>query len=521
MCERSDIVLLFWDKRTIVELNIQTYKLYTQFNNTLLLVSVIMLIMDPQTSTRRVTSGDEGLDDALGGGIPEGSIVLLVGGAGTGKSILGSQFLCKGRELDEAALVLLTNQNKESWISDISTYLGRDCNECLRKGKHDIVEFPLTGGKDAPIAFAQHLSRAKELNAKRLLIDSFTPIAQLLGTPTEIRKAISSIRDQLGRTFGCTTILIVDQPFGESRIGEGVEEFMADGIIELDYKELEGHRVGQLAIQKFRGTKPSHRVSAYTLDGGFKTLMPFTPKTPDNLRRFQPTQDSPGRISTGVERLDLLLDGGFPQGGVVLFDLSEKVTFRQYRLVLDPVLWNSLANNRGRTSFLALGRDYESFAARMLGAGFTEDELERLTRIMVYDRSGIPEQPFIHKLDGDFKKDIAAYRTVAEELVQATGQPILQNLNIDTVAAEYKTDIVSFLDLYMRISRAAGNLTLVILRSQASDVRGMIEPLTDLHLKMDMFHDALVLYGVKPRIELHFVQPDASRGYLMPELIRH
>ena len=472
-------------------------------------------------TSRRVTSGDEGLDDTLDGGFPEGSIILVVGRAGTGKSILGSQFICKSRDLDESALIMLTNEDKETYISNISSYLNRNCNECLQDKKHDIIEFPLTSARDAPVALAQSLSRAKELRAKRLLIDSFTPIAQLLGSPTEIRKAILNIRDQLGRPFGCTTILIVDLPRGEKRIGEGVEEFIADAIIELGSKELGGHIIRQLAILKFRGTKITHRRSAYTLKGGFRTIKPFTLKPPEKEYRFQPTQDCPGKFSTGVERLDLLLDGGYPQGGVVLFDLSEQVTFRQYRLVVDPVVWNSLAHNRGRTSFLALGRDYESFEARMLGAGFTGDELERLTRIMIYDSSGVPERPFIFRLDGDYEKDIATYTTVAQELVQTTGQPILQILNIDTVAAEYKTDIVSFLDSYMRISRVAGNLTLAILRSHASDIRGMLEPLADLHLKMDVSHDALVLYGVKPRMELHFVQPDASRGYLMPELIAH
>ena len=205
----------------------------------------------------------------------------------------------------------------------------------------------------------------------------------------------------------------------------------------------------------------------------------------------------------------------------MLFDLSEQVTFRQYRLVVDPAVWNSLAHNRGRTSFLALGRDYESFEARMLGAGFTGDELERLTRIMTYDSSGVPEQPFIFRLDGDYEKDIVTYTTVAQKLVQATGQPILQILNIETLAAEYKTDIVRFLDSFIRISRRAGNLTLAVLRPHVSDVRGMLGPLADLHLKMDMIDDVLVLYGVKPRMELHFVQPDVSRGYLMPELIAH
>ncbi|RLE59540.1 MAG: KaiC domain-containing protein, partial [Thermoprotei archaeon] len=44
----------------------------------------------------RVKSGIPGLDEILNGGIPRRNIVLLSGGPGTGKSIMGQQFLYNG-----------------------------------------------------------------------------------------------------------------------------------------------------------------------------------------------------------------------------------------------------------------------------------------------------------------------------------------------------------------------------------------------------------------------------------------
>jgi circadian clock protein KaiC len=46
--------------------------------------------------TTRLSTGTEGLDALLGGGFPKGSIVLITGNPGSGKTIFSTQFLYKG-----------------------------------------------------------------------------------------------------------------------------------------------------------------------------------------------------------------------------------------------------------------------------------------------------------------------------------------------------------------------------------------------------------------------------------------
>jgi circadian clock protein KaiC len=48
---------------------------------------------DAPSSVSKLPSGIEGLDAMIGGGLPEGKIVLVLGEPGTGKTILCSQFL--------------------------------------------------------------------------------------------------------------------------------------------------------------------------------------------------------------------------------------------------------------------------------------------------------------------------------------------------------------------------------------------------------------------------------------------
>ena len=63
--------------------------------------------------TERVKFGVQGLDKALNGGIPKGNLVLISGGAGTGKTTFCLQFLVNGALLfGEKGLLITTEQNQ-------------------------------------------------------------------------------------------------------------------------------------------------------------------------------------------------------------------------------------------------------------------------------------------------------------------------------------------------------------------------------------------------------------------------
>ena len=60
---------------------------------------------------RRVRTGIPGLDEILYGGIPERNIVLVSGGPGTGKSIMGMQFLYHGLVNDESGVFVALEEH--------------------------------------------------------------------------------------------------------------------------------------------------------------------------------------------------------------------------------------------------------------------------------------------------------------------------------------------------------------------------------------------------------------------------
>ena len=56
----------------------------------------------------RLTSGDEGLDLILGGGLPRSGINLIMGLPGSGKTILSQQFVFAGATEERPAIYLST-----------------------------------------------------------------------------------------------------------------------------------------------------------------------------------------------------------------------------------------------------------------------------------------------------------------------------------------------------------------------------------------------------------------------------
>ncbi|MDI6807071.1 MAG: ATPase domain-containing protein, partial [Candidatus Aenigmarchaeota archaeon] len=49
----------------------------------------------------RTSTGIPGLDKLIEGGYPKGSVVLVSGGPGTGKTLLGLQFIYQGAKANE------------------------------------------------------------------------------------------------------------------------------------------------------------------------------------------------------------------------------------------------------------------------------------------------------------------------------------------------------------------------------------------------------------------------------------
>ena len=208
------------------------------------------------SSVERCPTGVPGFDEVTGGGFVRGSVVLLAGNPGTGKSIFAARFIHDGalKWREPGIYVSFVEPRKRFYM--YMKQFDMDLEKLEAEGLISFIQVPTVVSKEAISSILDNIFKTlSELNAKRLVIDSITPIVMSLG-PLETRATLHNAIYMLSNLFNVTTILITDLPLGSSKIGFGVEEFIADTVIllRLDYSKQGGYR-RYMHILKMRGLR--------------------------------------------------------------------------------------------------------------------------------------------------------------------------------------------------------------------------------------------------------------------------
>ena len=238
----------------------------------------------------RTKTGIQGLDKALQGGFPEGNVVLIAGGAGTGKSTLCLQFAVNGATLfGEKVLYVSTEQNKEELYKQADGF-GWNIGDLENKHLMKIIYFDITGGD----SFLEKLDAVMmEFQPKRLVIDSLTTLTDSLlvsgigedkgFSMVQIAETVNPIprteqiisKGILYRLFkevkkhNLTTLLTTELPEDHKQLSaDGVSEFIADGVITLNYLGVGSAEFRSLQVRKMRYTSHDKEIISYALENG-------------------------------------------------------------------------------------------------------------------------------------------------------------------------------------------------------------------------------------------------------------
>jgi circadian clock protein KaiC len=469
----------------------------------------------------KVKSGVDGLDEVIEGGFPRGSLIVLAGEPGTGKTVFSMQFLVKGVELNESGVYVSFAEAKNTLINNFSRHLNVDLAKLEVEGKIKILDFTVIKEEGISLILESILAEVKALNAKRLVIDSFSAMAQAFKEPIDVRIIVQTILSRIVREMGCTTIMVEEVPIGRAEIGFGVEEFVADGILRLNACELEGCLFRDVEILKLRGTELKERKLIFTLKNGFKAFTPFKLKPIEKPTRFQPISDKLDKYSTGVEDLDVIFNGGFSKGDTVLFEIASEVSMSEYHLIAVPTAVNFIANQRAVLIIPTVGVDYEKLKQVGLTYGLTNEEINSFLRVCMsrgWKKDG--DKPYIVFFDmKDPWEDYSKYIEIEEDLMQKTGQPIMNIIGVDTLTSYYDESIcVKIIGQEVIKVRKNKALSFILMKGGSDKLKRKLSPIATTHLKLTREHGCLLLYGVKPRTGLYGVEMDVSRGYPLPKL---
>ncbi|MBA2684308.1 MAG: AAA family ATPase [Gemmatimonadaceae bacterium] len=217
-------------------------------------------------STRRLSSGIPGLDEAMGGGVFAGDAVLLGGPAGSGKTTFATQFAAEGLRLGEAVVIVVFEEYPEEYLARAKAR-NQDIAAMIEAGNFRLIYLrPLDLSVDE--TGAEIFAAVTEIGATRVVIDSLSGFQIALAPAFRIDFQESLYRlvgalTSTGVTIFMTTEITSGYP-DASLTSERVS-FITDDIIVQRFVEIDGELRTVLAIPKMRGSKHSHDLLTYQI----------------------------------------------------------------------------------------------------------------------------------------------------------------------------------------------------------------------------------------------------------------
>lgn len=219
-------------------------------------------------TTKRVPTGINGFDELIEGGFERDSSVLLVGSAGTGKTIFSMQFLYKGAtEFNEPGVFISFEEEKDSLYKHALQF-GWDFKKLEDENKFKLVYFkPHQVTKILEEGGGQIRDVLKAIGAKRVVIDSITSYALLFSDEYKRREQVLDFFNLLGK-WGITSIIIAEDTPEKIEKKEGSIGFISDAVISMYYNhdQERGLRIHSLEILKMRGTKHTNKMCAINFE---------------------------------------------------------------------------------------------------------------------------------------------------------------------------------------------------------------------------------------------------------------
>lgn len=268
----------------------------------------------------KVSTGIAGFDLISNGGLPKGRTTLVVGSAGSAKTVFATQFLAEGIVQAGENGVFVTFEESPVHIRRNMRAFGWPLDEYERDDKWAFVdvsptvgeEMIVSGGYDFGALLARIESAVRRVGAKRVSLDSLGAVFGRFPDAALVRQELFRLAEAT-RSLGVTTVMTAERSDEYGDISRyGVEEFVADNVVILRNVLDEEKRRRTVEILKFRGA--THQKGEFPF-----TVMPKEGVIVLPLSAMELTQHSSNvRVTSGNDELDAMCGGGLFRDSVVL-----------------------------------------------------------------------------------------------------------------------------------------------------------------------------------------------------------
>lgn len=215
----------------------------------------------PKRPVERLSMGLPVLDEMLGGGLPAGYSMLLVGPAGSGKTMLATEFLAEGVRQGERAVIAVFEKSPGQMMNE-------KLDTLVRSG-----QVAMLNARSLDLSIDETLHELtlmiEETGAKRVALDSLSGFELALAPEyrEDFRESLyrmTTVLSAKGVTLLMTTEL--EDHFDQLRFSPYGSAFLVDAIVMQRYFEAAGHLRTAISVVKVRGSKHSRQLRLFEID---------------------------------------------------------------------------------------------------------------------------------------------------------------------------------------------------------------------------------------------------------------
>lgn len=197
----------------------------------------------------RLKSGIAGFDSVIGGGFPEGSVVLFSGHPGTGKTLAAMCFLMEGASKGEKCVYISFNETREALLRAASSIKALSGASRYMDKTLDIQKLSISSPMDVEKVMTSLFDKYPKID--RLVIDSLNKLLYT-SRASAYREHLSTMADQLRDRVRCSVLICETE--GEALDSGNGESFEADGVARFMFLPVEEVPPRVIEIQKLRFT---------------------------------------------------------------------------------------------------------------------------------------------------------------------------------------------------------------------------------------------------------------------------
>ncbi len=267
------------------------------------------------TASDVLPTGVPGLDIVLGGGLPVGSLLLVVGEPGSGKTILSQQlcFNLTAHHNRRAIYFSTLTEPHSKIIRQIRSFHFYDDRRIGETMLLLALEKFMQQGLDV---MAETIVRtARQQRADLVCIDGFRAIEGMCAQPIDARHFLYQLSSQL-HLLGTTTLVTLER---------GITEFddygaytIADGVLACHFNVSGVRHQRKLEVRKLRTMAPLGGLHSYRISVAGWTIFPRIEALVTRENRRLEQYDTSAYLSSGLPELDELLGGGYKIGSTIM-----------------------------------------------------------------------------------------------------------------------------------------------------------------------------------------------------------